>query len=151
MKLRLLELLSPSNDRGSSLVEAALFAPVLILLFAGAVDLGRAYYVAIEVSSAASSGALYGVQNYSDITGMTAAAQLDALDVPGLATTAVYGCECSDGTLASNTCSSLPLCSTNVVNYVQVNTTATYSSIFSYSGLPASFVLKGNARMRSAH
>ncbi|MBE7159246.1 MAG: pilus assembly protein, partial [Rhodospirillales bacterium] len=62
------------------MVELALLLPLLLLLLVGAVDLGRAFYVAIEVSSAASAGAVYGTQNPTDTAGMQNAAALNAPD-----------------------------------------------------------------------
>ncbi len=83
-------------NEGTSILEAALILPVLLLMLVVAVDLGRAYYVAIEVASAAHAGALYGAQYPTDTNGMIAASKLDALDVPTLSVVAAYGCECSD-------------------------------------------------------
>ncbi len=44
--------------RGQALVELALILPVLLLLLAGAVDLGRAWYSQITITNAAREGAL---------------------------------------------------------------------------------------------
>lgn len=136
---------------GSSIVEVALLMPVLLLILVGAVDLGRAYFMAIEVASAAHAGALYGVQNPTDVSGMESAAQLNASDVPSLVTTATYGCECSDGSLPSASCTTAPSCPFNVVNFVQISTTATYTPLIEWPGIPSSLVLTGTAFMRSAH
>jgi Flp pilus assembly protein TadG len=43
--------------RGQSLTEFALVLPVLLLLFAGSLDLGRAYYYGIAATGAARDGA----------------------------------------------------------------------------------------------
>jgi Flp pilus assembly protein TadG len=138
-----------NQEQGSTLLEVALITPVLALLMVGAVDFGRGYYVAMEVSSAAEAGALYGVQNTTDTSGMAAAATLDAKDVPGLGVNASYGCECSDGSNAVANCTSTPSCPANVVKYVEVDTTATYSPILEYPGVPSSFALTGKGRMRA--
>jgi Flp pilus assembly protein TadG len=139
------------HESGSSLVETAMVVPVLLLLLIGAVDFGRGYYSAIEVSSAAESGALYGVQFPSDTAGMVAAAKLDANELPSLQSAVTYGCECSDGTGVSANCGTEPTCNFNVVNYVEVDATATYVPILRYPGFPSPWVLKGTARMRSSH
>src|ERR1700712_5471655 len=52
-------------EQGSSLVELAILLPMLMFLLVGAADFGKAYYLTIEVASAAEAGALYGVQNPS--------------------------------------------------------------------------------------
>lgn len=137
------------DESGSSLVELALLFPLLLLLLVGAVDLGRAFYVAIEVSSAASAGALYGTQNPTDTTGMQHAAALNAPDLTGIVSVASYGCECSDGTSASASCSTTPTCSQDVIQYVQVTTSFTYVPVVRYPGVPSSFALHGKARLRA--
>ncbi|SNS93986.1 Flp pilus assembly protein TadG [Granulicella rosea] len=140
------------RDDGASLIEVAIIMPVLLLLLVGAVDFGQAYYAAIEVSSAAEAGALYGVQQPTDTAGMQAAAILDAPDVATIAAVATYGCQCSDGTGVSANCSYAPTnCSSNIVNYVQVSTTATYTSILRFPGIPIHIPLTSVVRMRSAH
>ena len=48
------------RSRGQSLTEFALVAPILLLIFAGAADLGRAFYAYVAVENAAKEGALFG-------------------------------------------------------------------------------------------
>ncbi len=137
------------NETGTSLLETAFALPVFILLLIGAVDFGRAWYADIEVSSASEAGALYGVQNITDTTGMKAAATLDAADVVSVSPVASYGCECADGSSVTPSCSSTPSCTVNVVNYVQVTTSSTYTPLFPYPGIPTSFALSSTSRMRA--
>ncbi len=137
------------TEDGSSLIELAALLPVLILLLLGAVDLGSAYYTALEVSSAAATGALYGSQKPTDIAGMQAASLLDASDVTGMTAVATWGCECSDGSSASPVCAATPTCAVNSVQYVQVNTLLVYTPLFPYPGIPVALTLKGSARMRA--
>jgi hypothetical protein len=84
---------------------------------------------------------------------MQNAAVADAQDVPSFTTssvTATYGCECSDGSSPVASCASTPSCGTmNVVDYVQVSTSATYTPILPYPGIPSTFTLSGSARMRA--
>jgi Flp pilus assembly protein TadG len=136
-------------EHGASLVEFALMLPFLGLLLIGAIDFGRAYYLNVEVSNAAHTGALYGTQNHTDTTGMQNAATGDAVDVSGMTATATYGCECSDGSNAVALCSSPPTCTVNVVNYVQVTTSATYTPMFAWPGIPASIAMQGSAKLRA--
>lgn len=147
-------------ESGASLVEIALVLPLIGLLLLGVIDFGRAYYLGVEVQSAAEAGALYGTQNMTDIAGIQSAATTDAPNVPGISATATNGCECSDGTSSTasaspttNACPAPPSCtgSLSLVNYVQVTTTATYSTLFHswiIPGLPTSITLKGSAKMR---
>lgn len=52
-----------ARTRGQSLVELALILPVLLLLFASALDLGRLFYSQITISNAAKEGALEAARN----------------------------------------------------------------------------------------
>jgi Flp pilus assembly protein TadG len=139
------------EDDGSQLVELALVLPLLLLILAGSIDFGRAYFVAIKVSSAAEAGATYGLQNPTDTTGMNAAATLDSPDLPNLTSTATYGTECSDGTSAVALSGTPPTCSVNVVGYVEVDTTSVYKPILIYPGIQSLFTITGKARMRILH
>ena len=48
------------HSRGQSIVEFALVFPIMMLLLAGAIDLGRAFYAYIAVENAAKEGAFFG-------------------------------------------------------------------------------------------
>lgn len=137
-------------EDGSSLLETAIVVPVMLLLLVAAIDFGGAYYTSITVNSAADAGALYGLQNPSDIAGMILAAKLDGVDSLTLVPTATYGCECSDGSGASVLCVKTPVCTTNVVNYVEVDTTATYTPKMVYPGVAKTVILNSKARVRVA-
>ncbi|WP_160115161.1 TadE/TadG family type IV pilus assembly protein [Bryocella elongata] len=136
---------------GSALIETALVSPLLVLLFAGAIDIGRVCYVAIEVSNAAQAGAVYGSQAPEDSTGIASAAQVGAPDVSNLNVAVSTGCECSDGSSPVVNCTSTPVCGHNVVHYVEVDTSTTDYPIILVNTLPASFPLSGKARMRAAY
>ena len=49
---------SKRRQRGQSLVELALVTPLILLLFAGAGDLGRAFYGFIAIENAVKEGVL---------------------------------------------------------------------------------------------
>src|SRR4029077_5456851 len=65
----LMRILQGPTDRdrgksaGQSMVEFALVLPIMLLLLAGAIDLGRLFYSYIAVENAAKEGALYGARN----------------------------------------------------------------------------------------
>ncbi len=139
-----------SSEAGNSLVETGLFLPLLLLLLMGVADFGRAYYLAIEVAGAAHAGAVYGAQNITDTTGMQSAAKLNSPDVSGLVATGTWGCECSDGTASSASCSITPTCTVNVVYYAKVTTTVTYHPIMPWKGINSSMILTSSTTMRSA-
>ena len=140
------------SEDGGSLVELAMLLPLFVVLLLGAVDFGRAYYLAIEVAGAAQAGAAYGSQNPTDTTGMTNAAQADAPNVQNLTVgTPTYGCECSDGTNYSASCSSTPSCSSNNVVYrVKVTVQGSYAPLLPWPGIPSTMSLRSSASMRSA-
>ena len=140
-----------TEDHGSSLVELALLSSLFLLLLVGSVDLGQACYVAIELSAAANAGAQYGTQNLTNTAGMQKAALLNAANLSGVTASAGWGCECSDGSSASTSCSPVPSCSVNIVRYVTVTTAMTYTPALVFPGVPSSLALKGNARLRAAY
>jgi Flp pilus assembly protein TadG len=139
------------SEEGSQLYELAMVMPVFVMLLFGAIDFGRAYYVNMEVAAAAEAGALYGVQNPTDTTGMKAAALLNAPDISGLTPTASYGTECSDGTDAVASPGAAPTCSVTTVQYIEVDTTATYKPFFAFPGMKSAFTMSGKARMRTSY
>jgi Flp pilus assembly protein TadG len=141
------------DECGASLVELAVTLPLFMLLLFGAVDLARAYYLAMEVAGAAHAGAEYGAQDPTDSAGIETAASDDAPNVPNLSVgTPSYGCECSDGTGFDSSCSSAPTtCSHNVVYRISVTVSATYRPLFPWPMLPSSYSMSSTAVMRSGN
>jgi Flp pilus assembly protein TadG len=128
----------------------AIVLPFFLLLLFGAVDLGRCYYLMLEVSGAAHAAAAYAVLSPTDATGIANAARLDAPDVTGLnVSTPSYGCECSDGTSFSANCMPSPTCTYNVVYRVSVTASATYKTLFPWPMVPSSFSLASTSVMRT--
>jgi Flp pilus assembly protein TadG len=149
MKLRMRGL--AGSEKGSSLIETAVFMPVLLTLMLGVVDFGRAYYQANEIEGAAHAGAVYGSQYPTDTADMQTVATDNAPDVTGISATAVYGCECSDGTGGSASCGTPPTCTgTTEVYYVQVTTSASYSPLLPWSRFASPSTLTATVKMRSA-
>jgi Flp pilus assembly protein TadG len=137
------------GDLGHALVELSLVFPILVLLLVGAAEFGSMAYATIEVSNAAHAGVQYGAQNHataSDNAGMQAAALDDGPNVTGLAATATHFCGCSNG--AASSCLATDCAGARILEYVQVNTTATVSPVMYYPGLPRTFTLRGQAIMR---
>ena len=143
------------TDHGAALVELAFVTPILLLLLFGAIDLGRAFYVGIEVANAAHAGAEYGSINPSNTAGITAAAQQSAPNVSNLTVAApTWGCECSDGSSYTASCTTTTTCTANstrgnnVVHRVQVTTSAVYKTLIPWKVIPASFTLSSTATLR---
>ena len=60
------------TERGQSLVELSISLVLLLLLLAGAVEFGMAFFQFVQLRDAAQEGALYGSMNPSDTAGITA-------------------------------------------------------------------------------
>lgn len=140
-----------ADETGSSVTEVALITPVFLLALAGGFDLGQAYLTNTRVNVAAHSAALYGVQYPTDSTGITAAASTGSGTIGGMTVAIKTGCECSDGSGASDGCTTTPSCSVHVIDYVDVTTSAVYNAVLPYPGLPSSYTLTGRSRLRTAH
>ena len=139
------------NEEGTQLIELALVLPVFLYLLVGAVDFGRAFYLATEVASAAEAGATYGVSSPTDIAGMKSAAMLNATDISGFTPTATYGSECTDGSAIALQSSTPPTtCTTGLVQFVEVDASTTYSPILRFPGVPSSLPIASKARMRAS-
>lgn len=54
------------NQEGQSMVEMALTMPILVLIVAGILDLGRAYFTFVTLSDAAAEGAAYAAIHPTD-------------------------------------------------------------------------------------
>jgi len=63
------------NERGQSLVELSVSLVLLLLLLAGAVEFGMAFFQFVQLRDAAQEGALYGSMNPTDTSGITARVQ----------------------------------------------------------------------------
>lgn len=137
------------DAEGASFVELALVLPLFLLMLIPVVDVGRGFYAAIEVASAAHAGAIYGLENPSDTSGMVQAAKAGASNLSSVSATATYGCECSDGTSPVASCTSTPSCTYNYVTYVNVSVTSPYKTVFGYPGLPSSMNITREFRLRA--
>ena len=147
----------PSRDNqstaGSATVELALIVPVLVLIMLGLLDMGRVFYGAITVASAARAGVAYGSMSavHSDnIAAMNASAQADALDVTGLTFNSEKWCECPAQTPSTVSCT-LTTCTdgTTVRIYVETTVTGTFSTTLPYPGIPNTISISRTAKMRS--
>jgi Flp pilus assembly protein TadG len=145
------------EESGTSLVEFALVAPVLILLLVGMIEIGRFAYYAILAANAARAGVAYGaqsVQTADDTTGIKNAVIADGQNLSNWsatnAITVTTLCSVNGGTPTSPcvTGSSGPAAGT--VYYVSVQVTGTFKSLLNYPGLPSSLPVSGNAIMRVA-
>ncbi|HYB91566.1 MAG TPA: TadE/TadG family type IV pilus assembly protein [Candidatus Binataceae bacterium] len=136
---------------GQSAAELALVIPLLLTSLLVAVEMGRLFYIQIAVANAARAGVQYGAQNLSTAgnnTAMQSAATNNAPNVSGLTATATHFCQCANG--AASTCLSTDCSGSRRLLYVQVNTSAPYSPMMKYPGVPTAMTLTAQAIMRVA-
>jgi Flp pilus assembly protein TadG len=143
-------------ENGASMIEFAVIAPFLVLVFMGLIELGRYAYFSILASHAARAAVAYGSENTTsaeDFAGMRRAAVADA---GGLAvwTTAGRGAITSQ-TLCSVNAGALSACSvsgssppTNTVYYVSVTVTGQFNTLIHYPALPDQVWVSGSSTMR---
>ncbi|MEA3349701.1 MAG: TadE family protein [Chloroflexota bacterium] len=89
------------RERGQSMVELAFSLVFLLILIAGVVDLGRAFFTYIVLRDAAQEGALYGSINpteSAEIANRANAVLLDRVDLGDVTVTSTTTGTCSDGT-----------------------------------------------------
>ena len=139
-----------AGTRGMAAVEFGFLVPILLMLTVCTVDLGIAFYDAMQVESAAQAGSEYAavhgynvasisqaITSTSDLAGLTASpAPTQFCGCPsgvGI-TTVTCGSNCSDGSLAGT--------------YVNASATATYTTLIHYPLFPASFTFVNSAVAR---
>jgi Flp pilus assembly protein TadG len=142
------------DDRGASIIELALVAPVLASLLIGMVDLSRAYSHKLQLEQAAQR-AIEKVQQYQTTSSTYGTLQAEAAAAAGVPTTDVtidYWLECN-GTRQSNYNSS---CTSGQVyaRWVTVDITGTFTPMFKSKYYPransnGTFTLHGIAGMRT--
>jgi Flp pilus assembly protein TadG len=133
------------SQAGQSAVEFGLMAPVIILIFLIGADVARAFSTLSILSNAARAGAQYGGQNRStaaDFAGMRTAATNDANGLAGFSATASNVCQCNGSSIL---CTAASSCASNLQVYVQVNTSASFSTVLPYPGITQTLQLQGSS------
>lgn len=161
-----------ASQSGQTLLEVALLTPLLLLLLLGVIEMGRYAYIGILVGNAAHAGAMYGSENV-DNSGNTAGIQTAAdndfqnngQSISNLTVNSTTSCGCDNGGTVSgltNACSTkvnptiadtAAACSTGGGHWVimcNVEASGTFSSLFSYPGIPSSITVDRTATMRVA-
>lgn len=128
----------------------------------GTIDFGRLAYMYIEVHTAARAGVSYGAQTHitaADNTGMQTAAYNDAADLStgaptNFVATASHFCVCSNNN--SDTSSPQVVCAESscsgsmLIEYVQVETQASYQPWFPWPGAPTSSTINATVQLETA-
>jgi len=145
-----------SSEGGQSLLEVALLTPILLLVAVGLIEIGRYAYEAIRVANAARAGVSYGVQDHftaGDLPGITNAACNDfaGSNSCSLTVTKTYLCQCDNaGTVGSAIDCTTGTCTVpqREIVSLQVTASGSFSSLFTYPGLPSSLAVTRTATMR---
>jgi Flp pilus assembly protein TadG len=146
------------SQAGSSLVEFAIVAPVLLFLLVGLIEIGRYEYFSILAAHAARAGAQYGAQDLEtayDDSGIVSAAVQDGGNLPNWMASSgsvTVNQLCALNGAAPGTCntpwgSSPPQ---NTIYYVQVQVTGAFKSLLNYPGIPNQIPVSGSATLRVA-
>jgi Flp pilus assembly protein TadG len=147
-------ILARSNaQHGQSLVELALVTPLLLLLLVGTIEIGRFAYYSILVSNAARAGAQYGAQSLAtaaDNAGISTAAKNDAQNITGLTVTSTQLCGCNGASLSGTCPASGCAAPGHGLVYVKVTAAGSFTSLFSYPGIPKTFNVTGTEEMQVA-
>lgn len=117
------------KERGSAILELGLGIGMIALLLAGVIGYGPMLYNSIEISDAARAGAVYGVSNPGDFTGMQNVAVASAVNVTGVTATATQTCQCQ-GTTGSVSCTSTCSGGAPPMIYVSVGVQANTTPVF---------------------
>lgn len=124
-----------ADSRGIAAVEFAIIAPVVLLLLAGATDLGRAVESSIRLENAARAGAQFALRAPNDTAGIRAAAEAGA--GPGATVTVTRPpCQCPTATGANGAvvdCNAS--CATGMARYVRISITQPFVPLFPTSAL----------------
>jgi Flp pilus assembly protein TadG len=125
------------DAKGVSTIGFALVVSFLCLLAVGVMDLGIALWDQMEVGNAARAGAEYAASygcNQSAI--QTAATSATGLSSISAIASESCGCPNSSTGITSASCGSSCSGGGTAGTYVTVNTSATYSTIITYPGIP---------------
>lgn len=132
---------------GSIAVETAIIAPMLILVVASVVDIGRATYDVTSLAGAVRAGSQYALRTPNDIAGIKAAVSAaSTLTGDKIDPDAVPFCECPNGT-PKPLCDS---CGPEVLRrFVRVTASHTFSRIMPFSSIVIPSNLTAQAIVRT--
>lgn len=138
------------SESGVATVEMAVIAPLLLLLFLGVADFGRAFYTAITLSHAARAGAQFGsfsLAKSGNTSGMNQAATQEAQNIGAIGVTSQRFCQCNGGASVNCVTGRCSAYGPPQV-FVRVTATKTFNTAISYPGIPSTMNLSRTAVMR---
>jgi Flp pilus assembly protein TadG len=135
---------------GTTAIEFALIAPILMTMLIGLTDFGIAFYEKMQVQAAAQAGAEYAARHgfgtsavKGAVTAATGLAAISASPDPS------QSCGCASGTtITAAACGSTCTGGATAGTYVTVNAQAKYATIFNYPGLASPLTLTAQTVMR---
>ena len=135
------------GESGQALIETAISVALLVIFILGIAEIGRLAYAAIEVTSAAKAAAQYAAQNHAaadNTAGIQAAAAAAAPTLSNLTATPAYSYTCSyEGQPTTGAPGSCP--GSQIVETVNIQTSASFDPLIHLPGLPTLFTLHGQA------
>ena len=148
-----------SDERGASLIELALIAPILASLLIGMVDISRAYSARLELEQSAQR-AIEKVQQYQTTTSTYDTLRSEAAAAAGITATATnpkveYWLQCNGGTKLYGTASETSCADGQTAQrYVQVSVTKPFKPLFGSRYFPGAdangnYTLKAIAGLRT--
>jgi Flp pilus assembly protein TadG len=141
-----------SAEGGMSTTEFALVVSLLASLAVGGLDFGNGLVKQMEVGNAARAGADYAQANPYNSANITAAVQnATRLSVNAdPAPTQFYGCpDVTSGVSSVSPGTTCPSTSATAGSYVTVSAQSSYSTIFTYPGIPNPLTLSSSATVRT--
>ena len=148
-----------SSERGASVIELALVAPILATLLIGMIDISRAYSARLQLEQAAHR-AIEKVQQYQTTTSTYDTLRTEAAAAAGITATATnptvrYWLQCNGGTRLYGTASETN-CSTGQTyqRYIEVSITKPFTPMFGTRFFPGAnadgtFTLTATAGLRT--
>jgi len=139
-------------DSGMSTTEFGLVVSLLASLAVGILDFGSGLVKQMEVGNAARAGADYAQANPYNSAIITSVVQnATALSVEAdPAPSQFYGCpDATSGISSVSAGTSCPATNATAGSYVTVSAETSYSTIFTYPGIPNPLILSANATVRT--
>lgn len=135
---------------GTAAIEFGLFAPLLLLLLVGSIEVGNGVFEGMQVQAAAEAGGMYAAAHGWDIAGISAAVE-NATQTSGIAATPApsefCGCATVSGVAAVN-CTLTCVGGSAPGTYARINATLAHNTILTLPGLALPANLTGLAIVR---
>lgn len=137
-------------NRGTAALEFALFAPMLLILLVGVIELGDGVFESMQVQDAAEAGAVYVSKHGWNSAGVSAAV-VNSTGLTGItaspAPTTFCGCPTAAG-ITAKTCATTCTDGTTAGTYVKINAALAHQTVLTLPWLVMPTTLTGQAIVR---